>query len=122
VRHWPDRLDSWLLPESGLRGLLILQRSQGVLLGRTFAACSSLGGRQAGRELRGPLQRRPAPFKPKSSAGASGLSAEQRKRLTIGVELVTNPSVIFMDEPSSGAHQDGGGGVGGTTHRSCDCP
>lgn len=31
----------------------------------------------------------------------SGLSREQRKRLTIAVELVSNPSIIFMDEPSS---------------------
>lgn len=35
-------------------------------------------------------------------AGVSGLSTEQRKRLTIGVELVANPSVIFMDEPTTG--------------------
>jgi ABC-type multidrug transport system ATPase subunit len=35
--------------------------------------------------------------------GVSGLSVEQRKRLTIAVELVANPSVIFMDEPTSGA-------------------
>ncbi|KAH6797602.1 pleiotropic drug resistance 6 [Perilla frutescens var. hirtella] len=34
--------------------------------------------------------------------GVSGLSTEQRKRLTIGVELVANPSIIFMDEPTSG--------------------
>uniref|UniRef100_A0A0E0HWS2 ABC transporter domain-containing protein n=1 Tax=Oryza nivara TaxID=4536 RepID=A0A0E0HWS2_ORYNI len=34
--------------------------------------------------------------------GVSGLSTEQRKRLTIVVELVSNPSVIFMDEPTSG--------------------
>ncbi|CAK0784035.1 hypothetical protein CVIRNUC_007238 [Coccomyxa viridis] len=34
--------------------------------------------------------------------GHSGLSVEQRKRLTIGVELVANPSVVFMDEPTSG--------------------
>ncbi|PPD85938.1 hypothetical protein GOBAR_DD17121 [Gossypium barbadense] len=31
----------------------------------------------------------------------SGISAEQRKRLTIAVELVSNPSIIFMDEPTS---------------------
>ena len=31
-----------------------------------------------------------------------GLSTEQRKRLTIGVELVANPSLIFLDEPTSG--------------------
>jgi ABC-type multidrug transport system ATPase subunit len=34
--------------------------------------------------------------------GLNGLSTEQRKRLTIAVELVSNPSVIFMDEPTSG--------------------
>uniref|UniRef100_A0A6N2LL61 ABC transporter domain-containing protein n=1 Tax=Salix viminalis TaxID=40686 RepID=A0A6N2LL61_SALVM len=34
--------------------------------------------------------------------GDSGLSTEQRKRLTIAVELVSNPSIIFMDEPTSG--------------------
>ncbi|CAA7046262.1 unnamed protein product [Microthlaspi erraticum] len=35
-------------------------------------------------------------------AGVSGLSTEQRKRLTIAVELVANPSIIFMDEPTTG--------------------
>jgi len=35
--------------------------------------------------------------------GESGLSVEQRKRLTIAVELVANPSIVFMDEPTSGA-------------------
>uniref|UniRef100_A0A166B526 ABC transporter domain-containing protein n=1 Tax=Daucus carota subsp. sativus TaxID=79200 RepID=A0A166B526_DAUCS len=34
--------------------------------------------------------------------GVSGLSTEQRKRLTIVVELVSNPSIIFMDEPTTG--------------------
>nr|XP_051191840.1 ABC transporter G family member 36-like [Lolium perenne] len=34
--------------------------------------------------------------------GVNGLSTEQRKRLTISVELVANPSIIFMDEPTSG--------------------
>ncbi|XVF47847.1 hypothetical protein PTKIN_Ptkin03bG0143400 [Pterospermum kingtungense] len=33
--------------------------------------------------------------------GLSGLSTEQRKRLTIAVELVANPSIIFMDEPTT---------------------
>ncbi|KAH7856245.1 hypothetical protein Vadar_034432 [Vaccinium darrowii] len=33
--------------------------------------------------------------------GVDGLSTEQRKRLTIAVELVANPSIIFMDEPTS---------------------
>jgi len=35
-------------------------------------------------------------------ANGSGLSTEQLKRLTIAVELVANPSVVFMDEPTSG--------------------
>jgi ABC-type multidrug transport system ATPase subunit len=34
--------------------------------------------------------------------GMTGLSTEQRKRLTIAVELVANPAIIFMDEPTSG--------------------
>ena len=34
--------------------------------------------------------------------GEDGLSVEQRKRLTIAVELVANPSIVFMDEPTSG--------------------
>ena len=35
-------------------------------------------------------------------AGVSGLSTDQRKRLTIAVELVANPAVLFADEPTSG--------------------
>ncbi|KAE9022730.1 ABC transporter G family member 37 [Phytophthora rubi] len=30
------------------------------------------------------------------------LSVEQKKRVTIGVEVVSNPSVLFLDEPTSG--------------------
>ncbi|KAE8699325.1 hypothetical protein F3Y22_tig00110580pilonHSYRG00089 [Hibiscus syriacus] len=33
--------------------------------------------------------------------GVDGILIEQRKRLTIVVELVANPSIIFMDEPTS---------------------
>ncbi|KAB2074272.1 hypothetical protein ES319_A07G142700v1 [Gossypium barbadense] len=36
------------------------------------------------------------------TCGVSGISREQRKRLTIAVELVSNPSIIFMDEPTTG--------------------
>ncbi len=39
-------------------------------------------------------------------SGTSGLSVEQRKRLTIAVELVANPSAVFMDEPTSGTHSN----------------
>ncbi|MFS8007348.1 putative ABC-type sulfate transporter [Helianthus anomalus] len=34
--------------------------------------------------------------------GVDGLSIEERKRLTIAVELVANPSIIFLDEPTTG--------------------
>jgi len=33
---------------------------------------------------------------------SGGLSMEQNKRLTLGVEMVANPSIIFCDEPTSG--------------------
>ncbi|KAG7381516.1 hypothetical protein PHYPSEUDO_005973 [Phytophthora pseudosyringae] len=39
---------------------------------------------------------------PISSAMIGNLSVEQKKRVTIGVEVVANPSILFLDEPTSG--------------------
>ncbi|PHT66445.1 hypothetical protein T459_30870 [Capsicum annuum] len=38
----------------------------------------------------------------KAQNWVNGLSTEQQKRLNIAVELVANPSIIFVDEPTSG--------------------
>jgi len=34
---------------------------------------------------------------------ARGISGGQAKRTNIGIALITNPKVIFLDEPTSGA-------------------
>jgi ABC-type multidrug transport system ATPase subunit len=31
-----------------------------------------------------------------------GVSGGERKRTSIGVELITNPAMIFLDEPTTG--------------------
>jgi len=33
---------------------------------------------------------------------SAGLNAEQRKRLTIAVEVVSRPAILFCDEPTTG--------------------
>lgn len=33
---------------------------------------------------------------------AKGVSGGERKRTSIGVELITNPGIIFLDEPTTG--------------------
>ena len=41
------------------------------------------------------------------SSETGGLTPDARKRLTIGVELVTQPSILFLDEPTTGLDSAG---------------
>lgn len=36
------------------------------------------------------------------SSASGNIAKSQRKMVAIGIELVTNPSLIFLDEPTSG--------------------
>ncbi len=36
------------------------------------------------------------------TSSEDGISPDQRKRLTIGVELAAKPTILFLDEPTSG--------------------
>jgi ABC-type multidrug transport system ATPase subunit/ABC-type multidrug transport system permease subunit len=42
-----------------------------------------------------------------SGGGGGGMSFEQRKRISIGLELVANPSLLFLDEPTTGLDSRG---------------
>ena len=48
----------------------------------------------------------------------SSLSGGQKKKLTIAMEYITRPEILFMDEPDSGV--DGSNGHGGHDHTERD--
>lgn len=48
------------------------------------------------------LELRPIQHRMVDAGGSNTLGRGQMKILTIGVELVTNPSLLFLDEPTSG--------------------
>ncbi len=41
-------------------------------------------------------------LRPIAGSVVSGLSKEERKRLTIGVEMAADPPILFLDEPTTG--------------------
>ncbi|DBB03271.1 TPA: hypothetical protein ACH3X3_010666 [Trebouxia sp. C0006] len=69
---------------------------------RLDASVSEAQVREYVDEVIGIVELQPVQNKLVGMPKVSGLSVEQRKRLTIAVELVANPSVVFMDEPTSG--------------------
>ncbi len=69
---------------------------------RLDASVSEAQAREYVDEVIGIVELQPVQNKLVGMPKVSGLSVEQRKRLTIAVELVANPSVVFMDEPTSG--------------------
>ena len=48
------------------------------------------------------LELKPILHRVVGTLGVSGLSFEEMKRVSIGVEMVANPSILFCDEPTSG--------------------
>ena len=50
------------------------------------------------------------------SPGMGGVTAEVRKKVTIGVELVAEPSILFLDEPTTGLDSAGAYAVMSAIH------
>ena len=42
------------------------------------------------------------------SLGLKGISGGEKRRLSVGLELIKDPALIFLDEPTTGAHDQPG--------------